>query len=57
MQWYEILLIVLAAGFVIGVVAWRVIARKRGKGGCDCGFDCSACAGCSACREKKEDKK
>ena len=54
MQWYEILLIVLAASFVVGVGVWQIVRRIRGKGGCDC--DCASCAGCSKCREKKEQK-
>ncbi len=57
MQWYEILLIVCAAAFVIGVVIWQIIRKKQGKGGCDCG--CSSCTGnCSKCKPKpKEEKK
>ncbi len=50
MTWYEILIIVLAAAFVIGVVVWQIVRRRRGKGGCDCG--CSSCAGCPACHSR-----
>lgn len=54
MQWYEILLIVAAAAFVVGVIVWQIIRKKQGKGGCDCG--CSHCSGnCFACKPKKEE--
>lgn len=55
MQWYEILLIVLACAFVLGVIVWQIIRKKQGKSSCDCGGNCSACCGCSYA--KKEDKK
>lgn len=54
MQWYEILLIVLACAFVVGVGVWQIIRRKKGKGGCDCG--CSSCAGCPHCKATKKEK-
>ena len=47
MQWYEILLIVAAAAFVIGVVAWRIIRKKKGKSSCDCCGECSHCSQCN----------
>ena len=51
MQWYEILIIVCAVAFVVEVVVWQIVRRKKGKGCCDC----SACsAHCSACRAAKE---
>ena len=53
MQWYEILVIVLAAAFVVGVAVWQAIRRKKGKGGCDC---CSDCAHCSHCTPKEQKK-
>ncbi|MDE6058668.1 MAG: FeoB-associated Cys-rich membrane protein [Clostridia bacterium] len=56
MQWYEIVLIVAAALFVVGVIVWQIIRRKQGKGGCDCG--CSNCSGsCSACQSKQKEEK
>ena len=45
MTWYEILIIVLAAAFVIGVFGWRIVRKKQGRGGCDCG--CSDCSHCT----------
>ena len=51
----EIILIVVASAFVVGVVAWQIVRKLRGKGGCDCG--CSDCAGCKACAAKKKDGK
>ena len=53
MQWYEILLIVLAAAFVVGVGIWQIIRRKQGKGGCDCG----KCTGhCPHCKPQKTEE-
>ena len=52
MNWYEYLIIVAAALFVVGVIVWRIVRKVQGKGGCGCG-------GCSACREnrpRKEEK-
>ena len=57
MTWYEILIIVLAAAFVIGVAAWRIVRRRQGKGGCDCGCsDCSHCTACASDTRKQTDK-
>ena len=54
MQWYEILIIVLACAFVAGVIAWRIIRKKQGKSGCDC---CDGCGGsCPACKSKEDVK-
>ncbi len=55
MTWYEILIIVLSAAFVLGVAAWQIIRRKKGKGGCDCG--CNGCSGCPRCAEKDAKRK
>jgi len=55
MKWYEILLIVAAAAFVIGIAVWQIIRKVKGKGGCDCG--CSDCSACAACRKHSEEKK
>lgn len=49
MSWWEILIIVLAAGFVVGVAVTTVIRKKKGKMGCDCG--CSSCPHCAACHK------
>lgn len=47
MQWYEILIIVLACVFVVSVIVWQIVRRKKGKGGCDCcSGNCSSCCGC-----------
>lgn len=54
MTWYEILIIIAAAGFVAGVVIWRIVRKKQGKSGCDCG--CSHCEGCPVCSAKKKTK-
>lgn len=55
MQWYEILIIVLAAAFVLGVIIMSLIRKKQGKSSCGC--DCSGCSGCSACKGKDKDRK
>jgi len=31
MQWYEILIIVLACAFVVGVVVWQILRKKKGQ--------------------------
>lgn len=44
MQWYEVLIIILAFAFVVFVFINSIIKRKKGKGCCDCsacGLDCS----------------
>lgn len=56
MQWYEILIIIFAALFVVGVIVWQIIRKKQGKSGCDCG-SCSHCSGCAACKAKAEQSK
>ena len=55
MTWWEILIIVLIAAFVVGYIAYAIVRRKQGKGGCDCCGGCSGCSDCSACRPKPED--
>ena len=57
MQWYEILVIVLAAAFVVGVGVWQIIRRKKGKVGCDCCSDCADCSRCKRGEEKGENGK
>ncbi len=56
MTWYEILIILVSAAFVIGVIAWSIVRRKRGKTCCsDCG-SCPHCSGCARKSEKQEKK-
>ena len=52
----EVLLIVGCVAIVAGVIASRIIARKKGKPSCDCGCDCSACKHCKEAKEKSENK-
>lgn len=56
MQWYEILIIVLAAAFVLGVIVMTIIRKKQGKSscGCDCGGCGNSCPACKAKRGKDE---
>lgn len=46
MQAYEILIIVFASAFVLGVAVWQIVRKVKGKGGCDCGGDCGCCPHC-----------
>ena len=57
MQWYEILLIVLAGAFVVGVAVWQIIRKKQGKSGCDCGSCSGGCPHCAAAQKKQEENK
>ena len=50
MKAFEILLIVFCVAVVVGVIAARIVRKKKGKPSCDCG--CDGCAGCAACRER-----
>ena len=45
MTWWEILIIIGAAAFVVAVTVASIIRKKRGKTGCGCG--CENCTGCS----------
>jgi len=51
MKVFEIVLIVFCAAIVIGVIAAKIVRKKKGKPSCDCG--CSDCAGCAACQKAK----
>ncbi len=52
MSWWEILIIVLAAGFVVAVTVGSIVRRKHGKSGCGC--DCSSCPSCPHCTSSKK---
>ena len=52
MTWWEILLIVAAAGYAVAVVVMCIVRKKQGKTSCDCG--CASCPHCAACGTKKE---
>lgn len=54
MSWWEILLIVASCAFVVTVVVYNIIRKKKGKGGCGCG--CSGCSGCNGCSSKEQKK-
>ena len=54
MSWWEILLIVAAAGFVVAVAVGSVIRKKQGKSSCDCGGNCAMCP---ACKHTPKDEK
>ncbi len=58
MSWWEILIIVAAAAFVVGVIVMSVIRKKQGKTSCDCGCggNCAACHGCASSKEPRSQK-
>lgn len=51
MNWYEILIIVAAAAFVLSIVVWQIVRKKKGKSGCDC---CGECTHCPHCKPKSQ---
>ena len=59
MSWWEILLIIAAAGFVVAVIAGSYIRKKTGKISCDCAgcAGCEHCAMCARTQAQKQDKK
>ena len=54
MQWYEILIIIAAVSFVVGVFVWNIFLKKKtGKSLCsDCSGNCPSCCGCGSCHKK-----
>ena len=52
MSWWEILIIVAAAGFVVAVIAGSLYRKSKGKTSCGC--DCAGCPGCAACANAKK---
>lgn len=57
MKIFEILLAVFCAALVIGVIAARIVRKKKGKPSCDCGSGgCAGCDCCAACKKAKEKK-
>lgn len=49
---FDIVVIVLAVGAVIGYVAYALWKKKKGKGG-GCGCGCSGCPSASSCASRK----
>ena len=55
---WQVLLICACVAIVVGVIASRIVARKKGKPTCDCGCEgCSACKYCKEAQEKKDAQK
>ncbi len=54
MTWWEILIIIAAAGFVVAVAAFSIRRKLQGKSSCDGCNGC--CAGCHLCHSKHEKK-
>lgn len=52
---FDIAIIVLASVAFVGVVAYLIWRKAKGKGGCDCG--CSGCPGACNCGMKGSDDK
>ncbi len=46
---------VVAVGIVVFAIVDRILQKKRGKGGCDCG--CSGCTGCTGCTSRPPEAK
>ncbi len=57
MTWWEILIIIAAAGFVVAVAAFSIRRKLQGKSSCDGCNGCNGCCtGCSMCHPKKTDE-
>lgn len=58
MEPIDVIIIVAAALFVVGVIVWSIIRKKQGKSvGCDCGSCNGNCDGCKSCHTGEEVKK
>ena len=54
---WQVVLICGCVAIVLGVIISRIVARRKGQSGCDCGCsDCAACNTCRAAREKTRNK-
>lgn len=54
MQWYEILIAVIAAAIVALPIILHFVNKKKGKHSCGCGCDCG-CTECSSCEKCKRE--
>ncbi len=55
MTWWEILIVIAAAGFVVAVAAFSIRRKMQGKSSCE---GCSGCcSSCHMCHPKTEEKK
>ncbi len=54
MKALEIIILIAAIGIVVGVIAYSIYKKARGKGG-GCGCDCSSCGGCPYAAKHKKD--
>lgn len=55
MSWWEILIIVAAAGFVVAVVGFSIRRKMQGKNSCgDSGGCCSSCSSCRYAKKPEE---
>ncbi len=54
MQWYEILIAVIAAAIVALPIILHFVNKKKGKHSCGCGCDCG-CTECSSCEKCKHE--
>ncbi|MBQ2740260.1 MAG: DUF2749 domain-containing protein [Clostridia bacterium] len=63
MQPIDIIILIVAVAIVGGVIAWQIIRKKQGKGGCcesascsACSGRCGSCGGCQSCSTKEDEK-
>ena len=52
---FDIIVIVLTSVAFVGVVAYLIWRKAKGKGGCDCS-SCGCCPGCAACKKRDGQK-
>ncbi len=54
----DVFILIIAVSIVVGVIAWSIIRKKRGKSvGCDCSSCKGNCGGCKSCHTGEEPKK
>ena len=52
----DIIVIVVVAVLVIAALIYLALRKLKGKGGCDCGGNCSACGMCKTEKEEHKDE-
>ncbi len=51
----DVIIIVAAVLFVVGVATYALWRKKKGKTDCGCGCDCGSCSGCPSAKKDKEE--
>lgn len=49
---FDVIIVILAVGAVVGFVAYSIWKKKKGKGG-GCGCGCNGCAAAGSCPSRK----